>query len=76
MKSYPIEMFYDDEARVWVAIGEGDLTLALEGGSFDALIERVCVAAPEILELNNAVQHGESIDLVFKVKERHALAVA
>jgi len=46
-----VKMLWDDEAHVWVAISD-DIPLALEGGSYDALIERVKTAAPEILEMN------------------------
>ena len=52
MVSYTININWDDEARVWVAISE-DIPLALEGGSLDALIERVKIVAPEILALNS-----------------------
>ena len=48
---YKINIAWDDEAHVWVAIAD-DIPLALEGGSYDALIERVKIAAPEILEMN------------------------
>ncbi len=47
----PIRIFWDNEAQVWVAVGEG-IGLALESGSYDALIERVKYAAPEMAELN------------------------
>ena len=46
-----VKMTWDEEAHVWVATAE-DIPLALEGGSYDALIERVKIAAPEILALN------------------------
>ena len=49
--SYIINIIWDDEASVWVAISD-DIPLALESGSLDALIERVKIAAPEILALN------------------------
>jgi len=44
-------MDWDADAKVWCAICD-DIPLALESGSFDALIERVKIAAPEILALN------------------------
>lgn len=53
MKEYVINMKWDDEARVWTAVCD-DIPIALESGSFDALVERVKTAAPEILELNGA----------------------
>jgi len=49
---YDVDIMWDDEAYVWVAVCD-DIPLALEGGSYDALIERVKFAALEILELNS-----------------------
>ena len=51
MAEYIINMKWDNEATVWYAICD-DIPIALESGSFDALVERVKVTAPEILELN------------------------
>jgi len=47
-----VKMIWDDDAHVWVAVAD-DIPLSLEGGSYDALIERVKIAAPEILEMNS-----------------------
>lgn len=47
----PIKIFWDDETQVWVAVGEG-IGLALESESYDTLIQRVRVAAPEMAEEN------------------------
>ena len=41
---------WDNEACVWIAVSD-DIPLALESGSYDALIEKVKIAAPEIIEL-------------------------
>jgi hypothetical protein len=43
-------MVWDD--GIWFTKADEDLGLVLESGSFDALIERVRVAVPEMLELN------------------------
>jgi hypothetical protein len=51
MSEYIINMFWDKSAAVWYAVCD-DIPIALESGSFDALVERVKVAAPELLELN------------------------
>ncbi len=61
----PIELFWDDEASVWVAVGE-QIGLALESESYDALIQRVKIAAPEMAELNNVLCLG----LIFETKDR------
>ena len=49
---YTIRMTWDEEAQVWIATSEEIPGLVLESGSYDALIERVRQAAPEIIALN------------------------
>jgi len=51
MPEYTISMSWDKSAAVWYAVCD-EIPLALESGSFDALIERVKIATPELLELN------------------------
>ena len=46
-------MTWDSDAAVWVATSDDVPGLALESGSFDALIERVKYAVPELMELND-----------------------
>ena len=50
--SYRVNMLWDGEADVWVATSEDVPGLVLESGSFDALLERVKYAIPELVELN------------------------
>ena len=69
---YRIKITWDDEAHVWIAIGENLEGLVLECGSLDALIERVKAAVPELLEIQGERQ--KDIYLNFSM-ERH-LAVA
>lgn len=69
VKCYDINIIWDDEADVWVAISD-DIPLALESGSFDALIERVKIAAPEILALN----HGDGVPVKFLIKSERLIA--
>lgn len=52
--SYTVHLNWDAEAAVWVATSEDIPGLVLESGSFDALIERVRFAAPELLALDGA----------------------
>ena len=47
-----IEFLWDQDAGVWVATSKDVPGLALESDSFDALLERVRLAVPELLELN------------------------
>ena len=51
MDEYTINFRWDDDANVWIAICD-EIPLAVEHGSFDALIEKVKVIVPEILALN------------------------
>ncbi len=50
---YTVNMTWDEEAAVWIAESDEIIGLVLEGGSIDALIERVRFAVPELLELNH-----------------------
>ena len=48
-----IRFHWDEEASVWTAYSDDVPGLVLESGSFDALLERVRYAVPELLALNN-----------------------
>lgn len=52
--NYTVNLTWDDEAAVWVATSDDIPGLVLESGSFDALLERVRFAAPELIELNRS----------------------
>ena len=69
---YRVKITWDDEAHVWLAVGENLEGLVLECGSLDALIERVKVTVPELLEIQGEQQ--TEISLYFSM-ERH-LSVA
>ena len=51
---YEVHFTWDSEASVWIAESDDIPGLVLEGGSLDALMERVRYAAPELLDLNSA----------------------
>lgn len=51
---YEVHFTWDSEASVWIAESKDIPGLVLEGGSLDALMERVRYAAPELLDLNSA----------------------
>ncbi len=51
---YKVHFTWDEEADVWIAQSDDIPGLVLEGGSLDALIERVRFAAPELIELNKS----------------------
>ena len=47
-----VKIIWDKETRRWYTETDDKLCLNLESGSFDALVERVRQAVPEMLELN------------------------
>ena len=65
---YNVTFTWDNEADVWIATSNDIPGLVLESGSFDALIERVRFAVPELLEMNQS-EHSP-LSLIFK-SERH-----
>lgn len=65
---YKVTFTWDDEAGVWIATSNDIPGLVLESGSFDALIERVRFAVPELLELNSS--NSQPLSLTF-TSERH-----
>jgi len=58
-----IKMIWDSDAKRWAAVGSTGMGLVLESDSFDTLIERVKLAAPEMIELN--LGYKGSINLHF-----------
>ena len=58
MGGYKIQFFGDNESKVWTATSEDIPGLILEDESATKLIQRVMLAAPEIIELNG-VQRAE-----------------
>lgn len=62
---YNVKFLWDDEAAVWVATSDDIKGLVLEGGSADALIERVRIAVPELLELNGQ-KPAEKLNVLFE----------
>ena len=70
---YIINFIWDNEAGVWIASSDDVPGLVLEAGSFDALVERVRFAAPELLELNG---RGQSVlNLTFLAKRQEQIAL-
>ena len=69
MTEYSIDLLWDGEAAVWIATSEDIPGLVLESGSFDALVERVRFAAPELLSLNG-IPNNQTLSICFR-SERH-----
>jgi len=66
---YSVNFTWDDEAEVWYATSDDIPGLILESASFDTLVERVRVAAPEILEMNRPGASIRSITIFAKRQE-------
>jgi predicted RNase H-like HicB family nuclease len=63
MTEYTVVLWWDSEARVWIAESKDIPGLILESGSVDALIERVKTAAPELLELSGKAAHNVGLNI-------------
>jgi len=57
---YNIDVNWDEDAGVWYAVCD-DIPLAMESNSFDALVARVKIAAPEILEMNGLLDRSAKL---------------
>ena len=65
MKVYLVGITWDCHGEVWCAVNE-EIPLALECASFDELIKRVNICAPEIVGLNS----GEPVGILHYLAER------
>lgn len=70
---YTVNLTWDSDANVWVATSDDIPGLVLESGSFDALLERIRFAAPELLELNKSKNTSYVLSFVSNRHERIAL---
>ncbi|HEA69563.1 hypothetical protein LCGC14_1440520 [marine sediment metagenome] len=56
---------WDDEARVWVATSDDVPGLATEGETVEALIEKLKVMIPELLEANgNPIEYEVPFEIL------------
>lgn len=70
---YIINLTWDNEESVWIAQSDDVPGLVLESGSFDALLERVRFAVPELLKLNRREATAPYLTFISKRQERIAL---
>ena len=68
-----IKMAWDPESCVWIAESDDVPGLVLESGSFDALVERVRFAVPELLELNGTAPASIQLRIAAERYERLAM---
>lgn len=67
---YTVKLFWDIDATVWVATSDDIRGLVLESGSLDVLIERVRMAVPELLKLNNQpLDHAKIAFMIERLDE-------
>ena len=59
-----IKVTWDADACVWTAESDDVPGLVLESGSFDALVERLRYAVPEMLELNGVKRGPMQLNVV------------
>jgi predicted RNase H-like HicB family nuclease len=69
---YTIFLNWDDEARIWFTTSDDIPGLILGSDSVESLIERVKLAAPELLELSGLSPHN--IKLRFKAERLAVVA--
>ena len=72
MRSYIVKMVWDD--GIWYTSTDEDLGITLESDSFDALVERVRIAVPEMLELN--CNYTDEFQLVFETVRTDTIRAA
>lgn len=72
---YKISAHWDDEAQAWTATSDDIPGLCLESPSFDALVEKVKFAAPELLELNNQNKQDSYFTVDFFATRKDKVAV-
>jgi predicted RNase H-like HicB family nuclease len=66
-KIYNVNVEWDDEALVWVASSEDVPGLATGADTIEALIDKLKVVIPELLEENGMLQSGVN-DVPFAIK--------
>ena len=72
MKTYTVRMVWDN--GVWYTSTDAPLCLTLNSESYDELVERVRIAAPEMIELNTG--YTGAIQLIFISERREMLTEA
>jgi len=74
MAEYKVNFMWDEEAAVWVATSDDVKGLVLEHGSLDVLMERVKLAAPELIELNNE-DYPKQFNLLYSTQRLEKVAL-
>ena len=61
MDALKINAEWDEEARVWVATSHDVDGLAIEASTMDALLERLKIVIPELMEANHKAMVGDEL---------------
>jgi predicted RNase H-like HicB family nuclease len=65
--TYTVRCTWDPEAEVWVAASDDVPGLATGADTLDALVDKLKVVIPELLEANGRLAPGDSSDIPFVV---------
>jgi predicted RNase H-like HicB family nuclease len=78
MSPYHVNAEWDDEAGVWVASSEDVPGLATGADTLEALIEKLKIVIPELLEANGQLSDGvEEVSFAIRAERtEHARRVA
>ena len=69
-----VKLIWSNESKSWYTVSDDVPGLALGADSFDVLVERVRLAAPELLELN--LNFKGEVELHFEAERIDVLAAA
>jgi predicted RNase H-like HicB family nuclease len=64
---YTVKVEWDDEAGMWVATSEDVPGLVTEAPTFEALLDKLRVMVPEMLELNGVLSADDAVRAAFRV---------
>lgn len=67
--SYNVQIHWDDEAKVWWGDSDDIHGLILEGDTAEELIQKMLVAAPEMIELNE-IEKCDRINFILSRQEK------
>ena len=73
---YTVQAAWDDEAKVWVAESEDVPGLATEAASPEALLNKLRVLVPELLEVNGRLPSNEkSVEVIIRYQREERATV-
>lgn len=67
--SYNVQIHWDEEAKVWWGDSDDIHGLILEGDTAEELIQKMLVAAPEMIELNE-IEKCDKINFILSRQEK------